>query len=173
MVKIRIQTFLVMSYRRRTRWRSRQQDSHCGGHHVCDCRGHFDEEEAHDGHKEIDNILNNKVKVESELTRDHSQNSQRTVINNPQTNVAIIVIATSFTAASLTPNSSLSRPPPSPARIRSDRSTTALMGFVYHDGARALPPTTLRLYWMTTECVAARNVKAHANEEVYGDRRAP
>ena len=55
------------------------------------------------------------------------------------------------TSNSETPKRSLRTAGPSPAMMRRGASTAALNRLEYHDRARALPFTTLRLCLMTTE----------------------
>ena len=55
---------------------------------------------------------------------------------------------------SVTPKRSLRTSGPSPAKMRRGASTAALSRLVYHERARALPFTTLRLCLMTTEWIA-------------------
>ena len=77
-----------------------------------------------------------------------------TVIKDPQRNVLNGLIAPGLGRSSSTPNSNLTTSGPSPTRIRSGSSTTALNKLVYHDSASALPLTTLRLCLITTEWLA-------------------
>lgn len=56
--------------------------------------------------------------------------------------------------SSSTLNMSLSTAGPSPAKRTRGASTIALKILVYHESARALPPTTSKLCFITTECKA-------------------
>lgn len=76
------------------------------------------------------------------------------MISEPQRKVERGDMEPGLTRSSSTPKSILNTSPPSPAMNKSGRRIIALSRLVYQDRARALPPTTLRLCLMTTECTA-------------------
>lgn len=75
-------------------------------------------------------------------------------MREPQIKVCKGVMAPGSTSNSVTPKTSLRTSGPSPAKMRRGANTAALSRLVYHERARALPFTTLRLCLMTTECIA-------------------
>lgn len=78
-----------------------------------------------------------------------------TVINEPQRNVVNGVIVSSGRKSSSKPKRSSVIAGTSPTTKIMGTSKIALKTLEYHDNAKALPLTTLRLCLITTECTAA------------------
>jgi hypothetical protein len=96
-----------------------------------------------------------------------------TVIAEPHRNVLNGLSPPPTVKTSLAPKNNSTTCGPSPASNTSGANTTVLSRFVYHESNRVLPPTTLRLCLITTECIAVIAELATPNPTPTRDNGVP